>query len=134
MNTTKPTYNPLNPVEEEVASLALHPDRQAMIDEPESTLSQQAIPKERPRQGRQPRQKPVPFKKEAELAQQRREERENKQKELEESRRQHQAKVEERQRFRKAMAKARSGGKDGQRKLGRESKVLLEKVQRIVGG
>lgn len=104
-----------------------------MVDKPES-MSQQSIPKERPRQGRQLRQKPTPFKKEAQLAQQRREERANKQKEFEESCRQHQAKVEERQRFRKAMAKARSGGKDGQRKLGRESKVLLEKVQRIVGG
>jgi hypothetical protein len=31
------------------------------------------------------------------------------------------------------MAKARTGGKNGQRKLGKESKVLLEKVRRIVG-
>ena len=30
------------------------------------------------------------------------------------------------------MAKARTGGKNGQRKLGRESKVLLEKVQNLV--
>lgn len=41
--------------------------------------------------------------------------------------------MEERERFRRAMAKARTGGKNGQRKLGRESKVLLEKVRRVVG-
>lgn len=42
-------------------------------------------------------------------------------------------KLEERERFRKAMAKARTGGANGQRKLGRESQVLLERVQRLVG-
>jgi hypothetical protein len=42
-------------------------------------------------------------------------------------------KIEERERFRKAMAKARTGGKNGQRKLGKESKVLLERVKRFVG-
>lgn len=42
-------------------------------------------------------------------------------------------KIEERERFRKAMAKARTGGKNGQRKLGRESQVLLERVQRMMG-
>lgn len=31
------------------------------------------------------------------------------------------------------MAKARTGGPNGQRKLGRESNVLLEKVKRMVG-
>ena len=41
--------------------------------------------------------------------------------------------MEERERFRRAMAKARTGGPNGQRKLGRESKVLLEKVKRMVG-
>ena len=41
--------------------------------------------------------------------------------------------IAERERFRKAMAKAKSGGLNGQRKLGRESKVLLEKVKKLVG-
>lgn len=39
----------------------------------------------------------------------------------------------ERERFRKAMLKARGGGRDGKRKLGRESAILLEKVRRVVG-
>ena len=79
------------------------------------------------------RLKPVPFQKEFLLAQKRREEKERRQREIEESNRQRQAKMEERERFRRAMAKARSGGRDGKRKLGRESKVLLEKVKRMVG-
>ncbi|TRX87814.1 hypothetical protein FHL15_011292 [Xylaria flabelliformis] len=48
-----------------------------------------------------------------------------------EAERQH--KTEERERFRRAMAKARKPGRDGQRRLGRESGVLLEKVKKMVG-
>ncbi|KAI1122144.1 hypothetical protein F5Y10DRAFT_81453 [Nemania abortiva] len=42
-------------------------------------------------------------------------------------------KTEERERFRHAMAKARKPGRDGQRRLGRESGLLLEKVKKMVG-
>ena len=98
-----------------------------MLDEPES-----APRKINNTQQQLPRPKTVPFRKEASLAQQRREENERRQKELEENNRQRQAKIDERERFRTAMAKARSGGRDGRKKLGRESKVLLEKVQRMV--
>ncbi|KAL2037962.1 hypothetical protein N7G274_009181 [Stereocaulon virgatum] len=129
---TKTTTNVPTVVEEASASLELHPDRQAMLDEPETIPQQQQQSEQRPRPKNPPRPKPVPFQKEAQLAQQRKEEREKRQKEIEEANRQRQAKVEERERFRKAMAKARIGGKDGQRKLGRESKVLLEKVQRMM--
>ena len=44
-----------------------------------------------------------------------------------------QRKAEERERFRRAMAKARKPGRDGQRRLGRESGLLLEKVKKLVG-
>lgn len=105
-----------------------------MLDEPESAPRKKTDPQQQlPRQRQPPRPKPVPFRKEALLAQQRREQNEKRQKEYEEINRQRQAKIDERERFRKAMAKARLGGRDGQRKLGRESKVLLEKVQRMVG-
>ncbi|KAI1273243.1 hypothetical protein F5Y07DRAFT_402626 [Xylaria sp. FL0933] len=40
--------------------------------------------------------------------------------------------TEERERFRRAMAKARKPGRDGQRRLGRESGLLLEKVKKMV--
>ncbi len=134
VDAAKSVYSSLDAAEEEPATLELHPERQAMIDQPEVDALAQTKSEGKPRPQRQARPKPVPFTKEARLAQERREEREKQQKQYEESNRQRQAKIEERERFRKAMAKARLGGKDGQRKLGRESKVLLEKVQRIVGG
>ena len=116
-------------------SLELHPERQAMLDErrvdPLPFQSQDVGPKGRQRPPRQPR--PVPYRKEAVLATKRNEERQVRQKAFEEANREKEIKREERERFRKAMAKARNGGRDGsQRKLGRESKVLLEKVQRMV--
>ena len=105
-----------------------------MLDQPEpAPREQQDTQQQLPRRRKPLRPKTIPFRKEALLAQQRSEEREQRQKEIEEGKRQRQAKIDERERFRKAMAKARSGGRDGQRKLGRESKVLLEKVQRIMG-
>ena len=107
-----------------------HPDRQNLIDEagklPETPEVQQPD-----RRRRKP--KAVPFKREHEQAQQRKAEVEERRKAREEAERQRQQKLEERERFRTAMAKARTGGPNGQRKLGRESKVLLEKVRRMVG-
>lgn len=43
-------------------------------------------------------------------------------------------KLAERERWRRAMSKAKGRGPHGQRKLGRESKILLEKVKRMVDG
>lgn len=42
-------------------------------------------------------------------------------------------KMAERQRYKKALAKARTPGGDGKRRLGRESGLLLEQVKRLVG-
>ncbi|KAK3688544.1 hypothetical protein B0T22DRAFT_156948 [Podospora appendiculata] len=41
--------------------------------------------------------------------------------------------IEDRDKYRKAMAKARVPGRDGKRKVGREGNLLLDKVKRIVG-
>lgn len=76
--------------------------------------------------------KQVPFAREAREAAQRREERETRLVEIENMKREREKKLEERDKFRRAMAKARKGGKNGQRKLGRESAILLEKVRRMV--
>jgi len=114
-------------------SLALHPERQEMLDKPEAELEEVRPPtQDRLRIPRERRRKPVPFEKEARLAEKRKAESEARRKEIEEANKQRQQKIEERERFRKAMAKARTGGKNGQRKLGRESKVLLEKVKRVI--
>ena len=130
---TKPTTYAYAP-SEEPASLELHPARQAMLEAPEEpsqeTASSNPADQRRPR-SRKP--KPIPFQKEAREAQKRKEEAQARQEAYEESTRQRQQKLEERKRFRKAMAKARTGGRNGQRKLGRESQVLLERVKRVVG-
>ncbi|KAF1354256.1 hypothetical protein EJ07DRAFT_182597 [Lizonia empirigonia] len=117
-------HEPAEPVPE--PTLEPHPDRVKMLEEPE---------KERPvssfdRRQRRPRSQP--FQKEVEVAQKKKEEAEARQKAREDADREHTKKIAERERFRKAMAKAR-GGPNGQRKLGRESQVLLEKAQRLMG-
>jgi hypothetical protein len=86
---------------------------------------------QRPQQRRS--KKPEYFEKEQAFAAQKKAEAEARQLEFERREKEKKQKFEERERFRKAMAKARTGGKNGQRKLGKESKVLLEKVRRIVG-
>lgn len=79
------------------------------------------------------RSKPRPFEWEARLAEQKHEEARARQLVLEASNRERQEKAEERERLRNAMARARRPDRNGQRKLGRESKVLLEKVKKLVG-
>jgi hypothetical protein len=78
------------------------------------------------------RQKIIPFAKEHRFAQRQKREAEERRAAYETSQRERAEKTEEREKFRKAMAKARSGGKNGQRKLGRESTVLLDRIKRMV--
>ncbi|KAK2764316.1 hypothetical protein FQN54_009008 [Arachnomyces sp. PD_36] len=112
----------------EPATLDLHPARQAMLDapppEPESTRPERknnAPPNRRERPKRKP--KPSPFAKEMELVEKRRQEAAAKRKARE-----------VREKDREAMARAKRPDQFGKRRLGRESKVLLDRVQRIVGG
>ncbi|EMC96866.1 hypothetical protein BAUCODRAFT_122825 [Baudoinia panamericana UAMH 10762] len=119
-------------------STAPHPDRQTLIDRQQTAPNLDsaevgdASADYPARRERRPRHQP--FKLEHEQALRRKAEAEERRKAREEALRQRQTKLEERERFRRAMAKARSGGPNGQRKLGRESKVLLEKVKRMVTG
>ncbi|KAF2849450.1 hypothetical protein T440DRAFT_398929 [Plenodomus tracheiphilus IPT5] len=108
-------------------TLEPHPDRVKMLEEAE--------PAEEPKQRfdrRQRRPRPMPFQKEAELAQKKREEAEARQAARDAAEKERAQKHAEREHFRKTMAKAR-GGPNGQRKLGRESTVLLAKAQRLMG-
>ena len=118
--------------DQEPASLELHPERQAMLEQPHEELAgnaSQSHDSRNPRRYSTPKRKP--FAKETELAERRRAEAEARKKDREAAEEQRRQKAEERERFRRAMAKARSGGRNGQRKLGRESVVLLEKVKRV---
>ena len=107
-------------------TLEPHPDRVKMLEEPEREATTSSFDR------RQRRPRSQPFQKEAEIARKKKEEADARQRAREEADRERTKKIAERERFRKAMAKAR-GGPNGQRKLGRESKVLLEKAQRLMG-
>ena len=115
---------PAEPIPE--PTLEPHPDRVAMLEE-ESPETEPTQTWER----RQRRSRPQPFLKETEVAQKKREEIEARQKAREEADKERAKKIAQRERFRKTMAKAR--GPNGQRKLGRESTVLLAKAQRLMG-
>ncbi|KAG9241363.1 hypothetical protein BJ878DRAFT_232149 [Calycina marina] len=137
------------PTEEEEASQSpvgtaekstqeLHPDRQAMLEAPQTTPV--ALPSQesqfsqlQARKGERQKKRRGYFEKEQEFAKQKRAEAAKKRAEFEGRDQEKRQKIEDREKFRRAMAKARAGGKNGQRKLGKESKVLLEKVQRMVG-
>ncbi|KZM27974.1 uncharacterized protein EKO05_0000698 [Ascochyta rabiei] len=118
------TDEPTAPVPE--PTLEPHPDRVKMLEEPEK----EPVVSSFDRRQRRPRSQP--FQKEAEVARKKKDEAEARQKAREDADRERTKKIAERERFRKAMAKAR-GGPNGQRKLGRESQVLLEKAQRLMG-
>jgi len=109
----------------------LHPERQAMLDAPREPTPP-PLRASQARSGRKRSRKPAYFDKEIAFAEQKKAEAEARKLEFERRDRERKQKIAERERFRKSMAKARTGGKSGQRKLGRESKVLLEKVRRVV--
>jgi hypothetical protein len=114
-------------------SQELHPERQAMLDtprEPTPPPQHQSQSQQRPRE-RRPK-KPKYYEKEQAFAQQQKEEADARRAEFERRDTERKEKIEERERFRRAMAKARIGGKNGQRKLGKESTVLLERVKRLM--
>ncbi|KAK2630432.1 hypothetical protein QTJ16_001252 [Diplocarpon rosae] len=127
----KATPLPAEPLEP--ASQELHPERQAMLETPEVSASPHNHQAYSQRPHRRTAKKPGYFEKELEFAAQKKAEAEARRAEYEKNQREKREKTEEREKFRKAMAKARRGGKNGQRKLGKESQVLLERVRRMVG-
>ena len=99
-----------------------------MLDQPESTRE----PEAGPRQRRFSRPKPAPYQKQFIQAQQRKEERDRRQQAFEEANRQRQTRREDSEKFRKQLDKARRPGRDGQRRLGRESKFLPNMVENLL--
>ncbi|CZS92180.1 uncharacterized protein RAG0_02660 [Rhynchosporium agropyri] len=127
----------------EPASQELHPDRQAMLDAPvkasilpsQDELFSKTNPgsnSQRPQQQQRRGKKPAYFEKEQAFAEQQKAEAEARRREFERRDKEKKEKIEERERWRRMMGKARTGGKNGQRKLGKESQVLLERVKRMV--
>ncbi|RKF77767.1 hypothetical protein GcM3_069024 [Golovinomyces cichoracearum] len=130
-NPTHTSISTSAPQSTEPASLELHPDRQAIINAPDENIS--PTPQDVLHQKRLHSRKPAYYEREKAFAEQKKAELETRQLESERRAMEKLKRLQERERFRKAMAKARTGGKNGQRKLGRESTVLLEKVKRLVG-
>ena len=119
--------------DEDPSTAEIHPERQAMLDEPETENPSKDAAVERPGRSRQRRPKGKTFSKDIAIGRQKNEEYERRQAAKEEAFRQREVKTAERERFRRAMVKARTGGRDrNERRLGRESKALLERVQRMV--
>ncbi|KAL2023382.1 hypothetical protein VTK56DRAFT_2739 [Thermocarpiscus australiensis] len=142
------------------APAPIHPERQAMLDassrppaddddghhhhnnnkkqapeeEADATSSPSASPRQ-PRERRHPRKKQRPdyFSKELAAAERAKKEAEARAAEKARREQERQRRIAERERYRKAMAKAKAPGRDGKRKLGREGKLLLEKVKKLVG-
>ena len=133
-----------SPIPEEVQ---IHPDRQAMLDSENQTPTQSAADadaddqqqqQQQPRQPRQRHQKrqrrPDYFSKQLAAAEEAKKQAEERAAEAARREQERQKRMAERERYRKAMAKAKAPGRDGKRKIGRESKVLLERVQKLMGG
>ncbi|KAL5049668.1 hypothetical protein BDW71DRAFT_152357 [Aspergillus fruticulosus] len=106
---------------EPAASLELHPDRQAMLNTPNAETERVERRKEGG-YGRNRKPKRGAFSKELEIAEKRRQAAEKKREQRE-----------FRAKDREAMARARRPDQNGNRRLGRESKVLLSRIQRMVG-
>ncbi|PLN77599.1 hypothetical protein BDW42DRAFT_156140 [Aspergillus taichungensis] len=107
----------------EPVSLDPHPERVAMMNEPapkRAPLPENPNPNMNQRRQRKP--KKSAFAKELEIAEKRKQEAERRRKERE-----------FRQHDREAMARARRPDQNGKRRLGRESNVLLSRVQHMVG-
>ncbi|RYO91078.1 hypothetical protein DL766_003358 [Monosporascus sp. MC13-8B] len=125
----------------------LHPERQAMLGNDDGgdddvSANPNAIPLDPqnpgdhpppPRKRKSKQRKPGYFDKAIEEADRKRAEAEARAQEMERRRVERERKLAERQRFQRALANARTPGRDGKRKLGRESGLLLEKVKRMVG-
>ena len=135
-------YNPyatsgdaeVNRVKSASPTLEIHPQRQQMLDQPPmpSDFDEPECKTKNPGHSK-PHSKSRPFANESQAAQQKREEAETRRRAIEESKRHRDTKIADRERMRRMTAAARKPDRSGQRRLGRESKVLLEKVKKLIG-
>ncbi|KAK5998689.1 hypothetical protein PT974_01071 [Cladobotryum mycophilum] len=121
-----------NASKEEEEEEKLHPTRQLMLRDEE--MAQVGTDPEKnlgPSDGERRRtRRPGYYDKQIQKAEQKKAEAEARRQEFERRNRERTQKIAERERFKKAMAKTRD--KNGNKKLGRESAILLEKVKRLV--
>lgn len=148
-----PTTSDPSPPPKSPASPTIHPSRlnnldprspPGPVDGPNPNLLDPTHPDLQPRKPRHNnnnnnsnnnnrKHRPDYYSKELSAAQKAREAAEKRAAEIARREAEKQARIADRERFRKQMAKAKTTGKDGKRKIGREGKLLLERVQRLVG-
>lgn len=110
----------------------LHPTRQLMLKDEEAAQTGAASGEQGASDGSRRRtRRPGYYEKQLDKAEQQRLEKEAKAKEFQRRQDERQHKIEERQRYKRAIAK--TIGRDGKKKLGRESHLVLDKVKRMVG-
>lgn len=149
--TTAITTSPTSSETEQQAdnhAQPLHPDRQALLsskkphldlsnpnllDSSNPALRPPPLPKRN--NGDRRKNKPDYFSKELAAAEKAKKAAEARQAEFKRREEEKAVRIADRERFRKQMAKAKAPGhRDGKVKIGRESKLLLERVQKMVGG
>jgi hypothetical protein len=105
----------------------MHPTRHLMLVD-EAKAQTNAVGEET--SDRRRTRRPGYYDKQLQKADERRKEAEERQREFQRRREEREQKIAQRERFKKAMAKTRD--RDGKKKLGRESSILLDKVRRMV--
>lgn len=109
---------------------ALHPTRQLMLQDEEAAQTGATADLAFADGQRRRTRRPGYYDKQLEKAEERRQEGEARAAEAQRRREERQGKIAEREKYKRAMNK--TWGKDGKKKLGRESGLLLEKVRKMV--
>lgn len=107
----------------------MHPTRHLMLAD-EAKAQENSVGEPASDGNRRRTRRPGYYEKQLSKAAQRREEQEARRAEFERRQKEREQKIAERERFKKAMAKTRD--RNGNKKLGRESSLLLDKVKRMV--
>ncbi|GAO15665.1 uncharacterized protein UV8b_01521 [Ustilaginoidea virens] len=117
--------------EEEDEQVQIHPARELMLKDEEMAQAGATAGEATTSDGSRRRtRRPGYYDKQLQKAEERRKEKEERELEFQRRGEERERKLAERQRFKKAMA--RTVGRDGKKKLGRESAILLDKVKRLM--
>lgn len=112
----------------------MHPTRELMLKDEEMAQvgADQETDGANPDGMRRRTRRPGYYDKQLQKAEERNKESEERRQEFQRRREERERKLAEREKFKKAMAKTRD--KDGNKKLGRESAILLDKVKKMMAG
>ena len=124
----KKDYAKLKGGEAPASTEEIHPERQAMLAQPDTTSD----PLPEINKNKKRNAKPRPLEKEHRQAQLEKERRDLEYSVAQEKQQERKRKQEEYQRFRKSVEKARRPDKNGQRRLGRECKLLPQMVEGLL--